>query len=234
MRPIALTPVFAALRSLDGIGPRNEKLFAKLLGDGPDGSGPRVIDLLFHLPTGLIDRSRRITAKDARALEGEIATLTMRVVAHVPSPRRGVPHRVTTEDGTGELDIVFFHGDRKYIERLLPNGATRTVSGRIELYGGIPQIVHPDHVVAAESGDELPAIEPVYPLTAGLSGKVLRKAMGQCLARVPALAEWHDAKIIAPGSPPPLRGRDREGGGALNAHAARLTGQTRHLGGPHP
>ncbi len=190
MRPIVLTPIFAALRSFDGVGPRNEKLFTKLLGDGADGSGPRVIDLLFHLPTGLIDRSRRITAKDARALEGEIATLTVRVAAHVPSPRRGVPHRVTTEDQTGELDIVFFHGDRKYIERLLPAGATRILSGRIELYGGIPQIVHPDHIVAAESGDELPALEPVYPLTAGLSGKVLRKVMGQCLARVPRLAEW--------------------------------------------
>ncbi len=56
---------------------------------------------------------------------------------------------------------------------------------------------HPDHVVAVDATQEhcagaLPLHEPLYPLTAGLSNSVLRKAIGEALARLPAFPEWID------------------------------------------
>jgi ATP-dependent DNA helicase RecG len=49
MRPLSLTPLFAQVTSLPGIGPRWGKLVEKL-------AGPLVVDLLWHLPFAVVDR----------------------------------------------------------------------------------------------------------------------------------------------------------------------------------
>ena len=118
----------------------------------------------------------------------------MRVLKHKPPPRGNTkaPYKVTCEDDTGRIDLVFFHAEHKFIEKQLPVGEIRFVSGRIERYGETLQMAHPDYIVAPEARDELPMLEPVYPLTAGLSGKVLLKAARQALERVPDLPEWQE------------------------------------------
>ena len=193
MRPHQLTPLFAAAKSLAGIGPRMEILLRKALRLPPGVSEPRVIDLLWHTPTGVIDR--RATPTVAEAVPGTIATLEVRVLKHKPAPRGNTraPYKVTCEDDTGRIDLVFFHAERKFIERQLPTGSIRTVSGRIESYNDKKQMTHPDYIVAPEARADLPMLEPVYPLTAGLSGKVLLKAARQAIERVPELPEWQDA-----------------------------------------
>ena len=117
------------------------------------------------------------------------------MLKHRPAPRGNTraPYKVACEDDTGRIDLVFFHAERKFIERQLPTGAIRTVSGRIESYNDKKQMTHPDYIVAPEARADLPMLEPVYPLTAGLSGKVLLKAARQAIERVPALPEWQDA-----------------------------------------
>jgi ATP-dependent DNA helicase RecG len=193
MRPHQLIPLFAAAKSLAGIGPRMEILLKKALRLPPGVGEPRIIDLLWHTPTGVIDR--RATPTVAEAVPGTIATLEVRVLKHKPAPRGNnrAPYKVTCEDDTGKIDLVFFHAERKFIERQLPTGAIRTVSGRIESYNDKKQMTHPDYIVAPEARAELPLLEPVYPLTAGLSGKVLLKAARQAIERVPELPEWQDA-----------------------------------------
>jgi ATP-dependent DNA helicase RecG len=193
MRPQQLTPLFAAAKSLAGIGPRMEILLRKALRLPPGVSEPRIIDLLWHTPTGVIDR--RATPTVAEAVPGTIATLELRVLKHKPAPRGNTraPYKVTCEDDSGRIDLVFFHAERKFIERQLPTGAVRTVSGRIESYNDKKQMTHPDYIVAPEARADLPMLEPVYPLTAGLSGKVLLKASRQAIARFPELPEWQDA-----------------------------------------
>ena len=158
----------------------------------PGVSEPRVIDLLWHTPTGVIDR--RATPTVAAAVPGTIATLEVRVLKHKPAPRGNskAPYKVTCEDDTGRIDLVFFHAERKFIERQLPVGSIRCVSGRIEAYNDKKQMAHPDYIVAPEARADLPLLEPVYPLTAGLSGKVLLKAARQALERVPELPEWQE------------------------------------------
>ena len=193
MRPHQLIPLFAAAKSLAGIGPRMEILLKKALRLPPGVGEPRVIDLLWHTPAGVIDR--RTTPTVAEAIPGTIATLELRVLKHKPAPRGNTraPYKVACEDDTGRIDLVFFHAERKFIERQLPTGAIRTVSGRVESYNDKKQMTHPDYIVAPEARADLPMLEPVYPLTAGLSGKVLLKAARQAIERVPALPEWQDA-----------------------------------------
>jgi len=197
MRPHQLNPLFASAQSLAGIGPRMELLLRKALRLPPGISEPRIIDLLWHTPTGVIDR--RATPTVAAATPGTIATLEVRVLKHKPAPRGNTraPYKVACEDDSGKIDLVFFHAERKFIERQLPVGSVRTVSGRIESYNDKKQMAHPDYIVPPEARDELPLLEPVYPLTAGLSGKVLLKATRQALERVPDLPEWQDGAWLA-------------------------------------
>jgi ATP-dependent DNA helicase RecG len=193
MRPAELSPLFAGAEALKGIGPRLGLLIKKALRLPPGAAKPRVIDLLFHLPSGVIDRRAEPTI--SAAVPGTIATLEVRIVRHKAPPRIGskAPYKVVVEDETGRLDLVFFHAEPAFLERQLPVGEKRYVSGRVERYGESLQMPHPDYIVAPEARGELPLLEPVYPLTAGLSGKVLVKATRQALARLPSLPEWQDA-----------------------------------------
>ncbi|MEW5421786.1 ATP-dependent DNA helicase RecG [Amorphus sp. 3PC139-8] len=201
MRPAELNPFFRALTDLGGVGPKTVRLYARLLARGQED--PRVVDLLFHLPFDLVDRRAR--PEIALAPHGAIATLTVRIARHEAPKRRGAPYRVFAHDETGELALVFFRGQPDYLRRLLPEGETRIVSGKLEWYGGRPQIVHPDHVVAPDEEDRLPTIEPVYPLTEGLTGRMLAKTIASALDSVPDLPEWQDQAWLAKNGFPSFR-----------------------------
>ena len=163
----------------------------------PGVTHPRVLDLIWHLPTGVIDRRAEPTV--AAAVPGTIATFAVRVLKHKPSPRGNskAPYKVTTEDDTGRLDLVFFHANHSFVERQLPEGEIRFVSGRVERYNDTLQMTHPDYIVAPENRGDLPLLEPVYALTAGLSGKVLGKGIRNGVDKVPDPPEWQDAGWIA-------------------------------------
>ena len=192
MRPEIFNPLFASAESLTGIGPRLIVLLRKALRLPPGVTEPRVVDLLWHLPTGVVDRRAEPTV--AGAVPGTIATLAVRVLKHRPPPRGNTkaPYKVSCEDDTGRIDLVFFHAERRFIERQLPEGEIRYVSGRIERYGETTQMSHPDYIVEPDRRGDLPLLEPVYPLTAGLSGKVLGKAERQTIDRLPELPEWQE------------------------------------------
>ena len=197
MRPASLHPLFASAQALTGIGPRLVLLLKKCLALPPGITEPRVVDLLWHMPTGVIDR--RAEPQLAAAVPGTIVTLCLRVLKHKPPPRGNnkAPYKVTCEDDTGRIDLVFFHAERKFIDKQLPVGELRFVSGRIERYGETLQMAHPDYIVSPEARDGLPMLEPVYPLTAGLLGKVLIKAARQAVERVPDLPEWQESHWLA-------------------------------------
>ena len=185
MRPAILNPLFAPVTALKGVGPRLGKLFENLC-------GPFVVDLLWHLPVDIIDRSYRPSVADA--LPGRIATLSVVVEAHQVPRNPRMPYRVRCRDDSGALFLVFFHVKGDYLERILPVGATRVVSGRVEHFNNQVQITHPDHILDPEAPEEMKLIEPVYRLTAGLSLRVTQKAVTAALARAPELAEWCDAE----------------------------------------
>jgi len=194
MRPGLLNPLFAAVSTLTGIGPRLEKLYARLL-DRKDGA--RVIDLLFHLPSGAIDRRARPKLRDV--VLDTVVIVAVTVDRHRPPPphRPRAPYQVYTSDETGDLILTFFNARNDYLQKILPVGERRYVSGTVALYDGMRQMVHPDRIVAESDLAKLPLIEPVYPLTEGLSLNALGKAVNAALARVPDLPEWQDASWVA-------------------------------------
>ncbi|HBR26775.1 MAG TPA: ATP-dependent DNA helicase RecG, partial [Rhizobiales bacterium] len=194
MRPSPLAALFATVRSLKGVGPKVEGLLNKLLAPRQPSAHARVIDLLWHLPVGLIDRA--ITPRIVDARIGDIATLEVTVTEHRPGGgrRRGArgPYRVLVEDSSAALELVYFNADPVYLKRLLPEGSKRLISGKLESYDGWLQMPHPDHVTAIDGAGTLPTLEPIYPLTAGLNNTVLRRAIAEALARLPSLPEWID------------------------------------------
>ncbi|MEG6509481.1 ATP-dependent DNA helicase RecG [Methyloligella sp. 2.7D] len=192
MRPYELAPLFAPVETLKGVGPRVAKLLKTLLKPRRQPESVIVLDLLLHLPAGLIDRGEIVPISEGRI--GEVATLKIRVAEHRPGGGRRygrAPYRILAEDETGALELVYFNADKRYLDRMLPVGAERLVSGKLEAYDGLLQMPHPDYIATPEDG--LPALEPVYPLTAGLGNAYVRKLMAEALPRVPQLPEWIDA-----------------------------------------
>jgi len=181
MRPAILFPLFAETRTLPGIGPRLEKLIAQV-------AGKRLVDLIFDLPTGVVDRSYRPKLIDAEA--GRIATVAVNVLDHLPPYDKRQPYRVRCSDDTAALELVFFHAKADYLKQILPAGSRRIVSGRIERFNNRLQMPHPDYVV--ENDAELPLREPIYALTEGLPAKSMAKAIRGALEKVPAMPEWQD------------------------------------------
>jgi ATP-dependent DNA helicase RecG len=185
VRPAILDSLFAPVTALPGIGPQLAKLFERL-------AGPLVVDLLWHLPCGIVDRR---ASPPIGGLEPEqIATLKVRVEAHEPGTGRR-PYRVLCVDDTGVLRLVYFNVKSDYLARLFPIGAERIVSGRVELYNGMPQMPHPDLVLRPDELDRLMPIEPVYPLTAGLAPRLVQRTVAAGLDRLPSLAEWIDPAL---------------------------------------
>ena len=190
MRPSILNPLFASLDSLPGIGRKTAQRIEKL-------SGPRMIDLLWHRPTGVIDRRHKPNIADLTDHHiATIVTLSLKVGAHRPPPNKRLPYRVSCRDKTGLIDLVFFHAHRDYLRRLLPEDSYRIVSGRLERYAHTWQIPHPDHVVTPEQADDLPEIEPIYSLTEGLSRKIVSRTIQAAISSLPDLPEWLEAETI--------------------------------------
>jgi ATP-dependent DNA helicase RecG len=191
MRPSVLNPLFAPLPALSGIGPKLEKLFQRLI--GREGEPPRIVDLLFHMPTGYVDR--RNQPKLSAVTPDTVVTVAVTVDRHRPPPpnRPRAPYNIEASDETNTLTITYFNARKDYLEKLLPVGQLRYVSGIATLYDGHLQMLHPDRVVDAAGFAKLPLIDPVYPLTEGLHPNQLRKALELALDRVPDLPEWQDS-----------------------------------------
>ncbi|WP_454917132.1 ATP-dependent DNA helicase RecG [Xanthobacter sediminis] len=200
MRPASLDPLFSPLDSLPGIGPKLLRPFARLLGR----ENPRVLDLLFHMPSHFVDRRARPTI--AEAVPETDVTLEVHVDGHQHPPQGSrAPHRTYVSDPSGSLVVAHFKMDRARLEHMLPEGSTRWLCGRITLYDGMRQMTHPDRVLDAAGLARLPPVEQVYPLVEGLAPGHLRRAIEAALGRVPELADWIPEEITSSQSWPAFR-----------------------------
>jgi ATP-dependent DNA helicase RecG len=188
MRPEILFPLFAPITALKGVGPRVAPLLEKV-------AGPIVRDLLFLGPQNLV---RRQLSTAAEAREGEEQTFVVQIEAHQRPGRAGHPWKIRTFDGTGFISLIFFRAHGPRLEQAHPKGAKRIVSGRIERnsFGHELQIVHPDYLWPVERAKDVPEVEAIYPATAGLPSRTIRRIALEALARAPALPEWQDASWL--------------------------------------
>lgn len=185
-RPEILFPLFAGLDTLEGVGPKTAISLSGLGVEKPK-------DLLFVLPHSAVDRARKASVRDV--VPPCTVTVEVEVGGHFAPRQKGRPYRVMVRDEALEFQLVFFHARGEYLQKLLPTGQRRLVSGRVELFDGIAQMVHPDHVLRCEEAGELPLFEPVYPLVAGVTQKIVAKGVASALARTPDLPEWIDPNL---------------------------------------
>ena len=187
MRPAILFPLFADIRTLSGVGPKLEKLIAKV-------AGPKLADLAFDLPVGVVDRSYR--PKLASAEPGRIATVEVSVLDHLPPRIKNQPYKVRVSDDSAVMELVFFRAHADYLAAQLPVGQRRVISGRIEKFKDRLQMAHPDYIVAPQDIASFPLHEPVYGLTEGLTARPMAKAVRGAVDKVPDMAEWQDPAFL--------------------------------------
>jgi len=195
MRPSLLDPLFGRAAALPGVGPKTAALFNRLL--AKPGGEARLVDLLFHAPINTVDRRAR-----PRLAEAPLDTMVLvkvRIVEHRKPEGRYAkgPYKVLVEDETGDALLVFFLANTDWIVRSLPVGATRWISGRLELYDGYRQIVHPDRVLDEAALARLPNVEAIHGLTEGLQQRYVQRAIDRALERMPKFPEWQDASVLA-------------------------------------
>jgi ATP-dependent DNA helicase RecG len=187
-RPEILFPLFGAITNLDGIGPKTGQLLSEA-----GISRPR--DLLMTLPFSGVDRGQKASIRDI--VPPAVATVEVTIGEHYPPATRGRPYRIHVTDAQTTFQLVFFHARGDYLAKQLPTGQKRVVSGKIEVFDSVVQMVHPDHIVRPEEAMELPAFEPVYPLHAGITQKLMWKGTRAALGLAPDLPEWIDPKLKA-------------------------------------
>ena len=202
LRPSVLDPLFAPASALPGVGPKIAPLLDRLLGE--TGRPARVVDLLFHLPYGGV--SRDLKGSIVEAPIGEPVTLAVTVALHRPAPpgRSRAPYKVLVEDETGDVTLVFFNAQRARLEKALPLGARRFISGKLELWDGHRQMVHPDRILDERGAADLPAVETIYGSTEGLSSRLVSRFISTALDRVPNLPEWQDETWLKRNDLPPF------------------------------
>ena len=187
MRPEVLFPLFGPITALKGVGDRVAPLLVKV-------AGPLVRDVVFTPPSSVVVRQ---TTTAAHIVEDAVQTLTLTIESHHRPGRTGQPWKIRAFDDTGFVHLVFFKGIGAHLEQRNPVGAVRVVSGKVERFGSVLQIVHPDYMIAVERADDIPAVEPIYPATAGLPSRTIRRIVLGALERVPDLPEWQDAAWLA-------------------------------------
>ncbi|MEP2642216.1 ATP-dependent DNA helicase RecG [Roseobacter sp.] len=182
-RPERLFPLFAELQTLTGVGPKTAVLF-----EGLGVRAPR--DLLLTLPQSGVDRARRATIKGADL--PCTLTVAVQIGLHAPARTKGGAYRIHVEDAETSFQLVFFHARGDYWQKTLPEGSRRVVSGKVENFDAMAQMVHPDHIVDEDDADDIPSFEPVYPLTAGITQKLMFKATRGTVALLHDMPEWID------------------------------------------
>lgn len=108
----------------------------------------------------------------------------------------GRPSKIMLTDETGELTLAFFKNPGNYLQKHFALGHELAISGRVELFNGLPQITHPDKIAAADAIQSIAVIEPIYPLTQGVSNAILVKAEQAALNKIPTLPEWLDSGFM--------------------------------------
>ena len=186
-RPEILFPIFSSVKQLTGIGPRLAKIIENFI-------GYNIVDLFWHLPINIIDRRRM--PKISNAEEGSVVTIIVTVRQHITPRVRRLPHKVICYDETNEITLIFFNNKADYLLKILPIGETRVISGKIDSYDAEKQMTHPDYIVSLKDKNDIAKVEPIYPLTQSLSGKILAKSIKQALFSAPKLNEWIDKEFI--------------------------------------
>ena len=202
MRAAALFPWFAPVGTLKFVGPAATKSLTRLLRptrmvEEAEDRPPILRDLLFHLPSSLVDRRQVVPI--AQLQKGQYATIDVTIAEHAAPPRNAPsrPYRVAAYDDSGDITLTFFKVKGDYLSRQLEVGKRYIICGTLEFYNGMPTMAHPDIMVEASKAASVLRLAPEYPLTLGISHRQLGRMVEQGLAQIRPLPEWLDAAFVA-------------------------------------
>jgi len=181
MRPNILYPLFTEIDTIKGIGIKYAKLIKNLCGS-------KIIDVLFHLPINIVDRTYSVPLKDA--IDGKIWTGIVTINEHQKPATKKQPYHIYCTDTTKDIVLTFFKAYEDSLIKNYPVGEKRVISGKLEYFNGMWQMSHPDYVAATDKLKDIARQEPVYPLTAGITNKMVIKLEEDALKRLPELPEW--------------------------------------------
>ncbi len=193
MRPGVLNFFFKPLSSLKGIGPVTKQKFTKIFGRDE----PVAKDLLMHVPVNIITREVEPNLLLISDGSNIIITLKVESVQEKRAGARKFIYNIECSSKSGFVTIVYFNAHKDTINKMYAPGRVIKVAGKIERYNNRIQIAHPDYVVNGDK--EIDAVEPVYPLTAGISNRLMNKTVKMLLPEIPKLDEWCDKEFLAQG-----------------------------------
>ncbi len=183
MRPEVLNPLFKSVDTFHGIGPKLSQWIQSLCGS-------RVIDVLFHLPSGLNHRPLLTSFPH----ETTLGTLQITTTAHKIPRLKRLPFVIEASSPIGDVKIVFFHYHTSSLTKKFAIGSKLWISGHFVPEEQGLKITHPEYVESDKS--KIPEIETVYPLKAGANGKVIRRLIAQILPTLPDLPEEIDLDML--------------------------------------
>ena len=196
MRDEKLNILFTPITRVKGVGGAAAQALGRLFPAATSllgGGFPIIRDLLFHLPISVVDR--RFTCPLVSAPDGVIATFVVKIVSHHPPQLIGrqygkKPYKIICSNDTGDITLVFFNANEDYLKQMLPIGYQRVISGRVEKFDYRLQMTHPDVIATPDKLAETMRVEPVYPLTVGLTSKRISKLLTEIFLKLPDLPEW--------------------------------------------
>lgn len=137
-------------------------------------------DILFHLPTKYVDRTRIHPLNTLRVDDIVVVEGTIEKISVVPKPRRNLIVKIT--DSSGKAELRFFHFNSSQQEQFKPGRMIRCF-GQVRLSRTGLQFIHPEYKVF-DSGQIIPVEEhltPIYPATDGVSQKLLQGLVKQAI-----------------------------------------------------
>ena len=194
-RPEDIFELFSSLLNINGIGEKKIQFLEKKI-------GPYIINLLFYLPIKYVNRFENTSLKNIN--HGEILTCEVEIIEINIQPynfrkKNNISKIITfgiNEEKNIRLDIIYFGQNTQYLKNIYKLGNRILISGKFESFNGLGQVVHPDYVVSSNTKNQIPRIEPVYPLFFGVNQKFIFKIIKQSIKKIPYVTEWLSDEVI--------------------------------------
>jgi len=173
--------------NLAGVGPKIKSFLKRK-------NIEKISDLLWEFPRSHTDRSNLIKLDNLEV--GKIATIKVKVSKHSFPRIRNLPNKITCEDASGKIDIIFFNSREGYIRKILPINSIVIISGKVSYFKNRYQITNPAYIVPESKQEYVNKVIPKYGLTEGLNEKLYRKLIEQALSMIGNIREWHSNEIL--------------------------------------
>ncbi len=179
--------IFNSVNQLKGVGTQLSKYLK-------NKKIEKIKDIILNLPYSETDRSKLYKLNELEI--GKTQTIKV-IVKKLNFPRiRNLPNKITCEDETGKIDIVYFNSREGYLRKIFPLNKFIIISGKINYFNNKYQITNPDYVTSVDNQEFVVKNIPKYNLTKGINEKKYRVISEQVINNIPNITDWLDDAFI--------------------------------------